>query len=156
MKYRYQFIDYKDGVNNLDMNFIHPNLFLLLGLVNQYCLENDIQLQLTSMYRSEEENRRIGAKSVTHTQGRAVDISIREELGWTYEKTQLLVDYLNQLVETEHLEEGTPNPFFEIGAISARDKVQRPIVVHNVGHGAHIHLQVRQTAEWLDKTHRSN
>lgn len=154
--HRNQFVNYSEGVNNLDLNYMHPNLLMLLSVINAFCLENEIRFELTSIYRTAEKDSQLKAVSKTHQQGRAFDFSVKNEHGWSYEKIQFLVDMLNELVETEHLENGAPNPFHEIGAISGSDLKQRVIVVHknHDGGGIHAHVQVRPTPEWSKKTHR--
>ena len=153
---RHQFVNYGEGVNNLDLNYMHPNLLMLFAYINAFCLENGISFNVTSIYRSEEKDKQLKAVSKTHQQGRAFDFSIRSEHGWTYEKIQNLVDTLNELVNTEDLESGFANPFYGIGALSARDLSQRVIVVHNNhdGPGSHAHVQCKPTHEWEIKTHR--
>lgn len=149
----HQWLDYKEEVNNLDLNFIHPNLFLILGFISKYCHDNNINLVISSIIRTPEENKKLGAVSKTHIEGRAIDISLRKEHGWTYEKIQNLVNDLNYITDTECYMDGRQNPFYQIGAISKSDKRQRVIVVHknHTGLGDHAHIQVRQTNEWRVK-----
>jgi hypothetical protein len=150
---RYQFINYSEGVNNLDLNYMHPSLLLLLAHINLFCLENDLEFKITSIFRSAERDKQLGAVSKTHQEGRAIDVSI---YGWDDEVVDFLEAQINDLVEIEHLENGAPNPFYQIGAISSKDFKQRAIVVHNNhdGPGGHAHIQVRGGGDWAKKTHR--
>lgn len=139
-----QFIDYKEGVNNLDLNFIQPELLLLMGLINKWCADRDINFQITSIIRTKEQDQKLKAISKTHQQGRAFDFSLQEKHGWTFELIQELCNYLTEL-DRYQSEELTENPFYNIGAISIRTSQSTPIVVHknSTGKGIHAHIQVR-------------
>lgn len=132
MSYKKQYIDFKDGINNLDLLFIRPHLLEILAYVNTFCFEHGIKFQLTSIIRSKEENARLGAKSNTHVDCRAFDISLRKEHGWTYELIQKMVNEVNER-------------YSDYGAISSSTGQARPVYVHknSTGNGIHAHFQVR-------------
>lgn len=125
-----QWLGFKEKVNNLDLLYIHPHLMLILGFVNVFCYEQEIKFEITSIIRTVEEDKKLGATSSTHSTGRAFDFSIKESHGWTYEKIQLLIDEINKR-------------FNYIGAISASNGLHNPIVIHDNGNGRHAHIQVR-------------
>ncbi len=138
MSHKVQYIDMKDGVNNLDMMFLNPNVLMILAYVNLFCFENNIDFQITSMIRTPEDDLRLGAKSTTHSTGRAFDFSIRKEHGWDDFKVQKLVGELETL-------------YSHIGAISRVDGIAKPIVVHDSGTGMHAHIQVRPSKRGIVK-----
>lgn len=110
------------------LNSINPFLFKMLAHIIVMCSEHGVTPVITSVIRTPEENAAVGAVSKTHIEGRAIDISIR---GWDK-------DFIKQ-VETE-----INFLFSNVGAISASTGKPRPIVVHDVGFGAHIHVQTRR------------
>lgn len=75
----------------LDKNY---KLKMLLECVDLYCqLEHKQEITLTSIYRSEAENKAAGASSVIHTHWRAADISIRN---FTIEQRNKVLAFCNQ------------------------------------------------------------
>lgn len=123
--------------SNLDTGhflYIHPNLMMMLGFVLNFAAERDITVCITSMIRTPEENRAVGAVSRTHIEGRALDVSLRPEFGWREEDVNELQDELERR-------------FADIAAVVWQDDmlIPRPMVVHDAGSGEHLHLQVRPT-----------
>jgi len=149
MQYR-RIVTFKNIGELEDLNYIHPNLLLLFSYISTFCFERGIKFVVTSIIRSEKEDKRLKAKSRTH-QGRAFDFSVRSVHGWTQIDIDELKESLEHLVTTKKID-GIPNPFYNIGAISAKTMKQRVILVHNNqnGEGVHAHVQVRRTSEWND------
>lgn len=119
----------KDGVACDDLLYMSPSLLMMIAFVTQWCNSRNIQPVITSGIRTIEENRMVGAKSLTHPQGRAFDLSVRSEYGFNEQSIQELIE----AVEKE---------FKSVGALN-KNLESRPIVRH-VGTGDHLHLQVRR------------
>lgn len=134
MSRKHQYVDFKDGVNNLDLLFIKPHLLEMLAYINVFCFSNGIKFQLTSIIRTKEQNDKVKAVSQTHVQGRAFDVSLRDSHGWTYEKIQKMVTEVN-------------SRFSKYGAISSRTGQTTPVYIHKNanGPGIHAHFQVRSS-----------
>lgn len=122
-----QNIDFKDGVNNLDLLFISPWLAIILMDISLFAYDRGLPFKLTSIIRTAEQDRILGASSKTHQQGRAFDFSIVE---WSVSEINDLISYLNK-------------KYKGYGAISAKDGKERLIIVHDIGNGEHAHVQVR-------------
>ena len=118
---------FSDDTSIYELMFIHPQLMVMVAFVNNYCYENSLELKITSLIRTPEENQRLGSVSRTHIEGRAADLSLK---GFTLEQVKDLEHEINKR-------------FADIGAISSSDGLPKPIVVHNNGHGYHAHLQIR-------------
>jgi len=151
-----QFLNFKERHEDVDLAYIHPHLLMVIGFVGKFCLERGIRPVLTSVVRTYAQNERYNSSSLTHVQGRAADLSLRSVHGWTYNDVQELIDQLNHLTHSKELNDA-PNPFYQIGAISAKDHRQRVIVVHknynapesdNKFAYTHAHLQVRPDSDW--------
>lgn len=146
---RKKYIHLKSDLAIEDLQYMHPNLLLILAFINSFCHNNDIKFQLTSMYRTEEQNRKVGAKSKTHVEDRAFDFSIRKEHGWTYEKIQELVNSIHEYTERDPETGKYKRVFMDNGAKVWADKnktilMSRPIVIHKVKGGVtHAHVQVK-------------
>lgn len=122
-----QYIDFKDGVNNLDLLFISPWLMLVLADMSLYCHVNCLPFKITSLIRSEEQELAVKARSRTHKEGRAADISLDN---WTQEQAKGFEVYFSRKYE-------------DFAAISKTTQEPRLIYIHNNGHGKHAHVQVR-------------
>lgn len=121
-----QHIKFSSDVNPYELFFIHPQLMLMIGFVNNFCYENKLEFKITSVIRTKEENKRVKAVSTTHIDGRAADISLK---GFSKEQVEELESEIN--IRFKH-----------VGAVSPTNGESRPIVVH-VGTGYHAHLQIR-------------
>lgn len=121
---------YSHSVNPSDFNSIHPILREIMVDISNFCIDNNITLFVTSVIRTPERNRELGAVSDTHVEGRAVDFSIRSEFGWTKD----MLSKLEKLLESK---------YGAVGAYSYSGK-QKVIVIHDIGHGIHAHIQVRR------------
>lgn len=132
---RTQRIFLNSDVRTVDFLYMHPNLLIILAFINSFCHENKIRFQITSIYRSMEENAKVEAKSKTHVEDRAFDFSIKNEHGWTKEKLEELTQEINA-------------EFSDIGArVWTQNRtvlISRPILVHKTKNGAmHAHVQVK-------------
>ena len=125
------YIKLKKDVTIDDMVMMHPALHLMYAFLNYFCHVNDIDFVVTSLHRTLKENKAVGAKSLTHVEDRAFDISLKSEHGWN----KNLISELKQEIEDN---------FSDIGALSASSGEARPIVIHDVGSGTHAHLQIRR------------
>lgn len=134
-----QYIILKDGIDVSNLLHIHPHLLEMLAWVSAFCHAHNVTCVVTSIIRSIEENKRLKSKSSTHVEGRAIDISLRPQLGWT-------------LMLIKKFEEEFTKAFYDYGALvpgPGRTLIRRPIVIHNsvdkngneVGID-HAHLQV--------------
>jgi hypothetical protein len=110
---------------------LQPHALLMFSWVNLWCLSHGITATWTSLVRTPEENRAVGAKSTTHVEGRGLDLSYRPVWGWTGE--------LRRKFEMAFTLE-----FADVGALVKVDGklISRPIVGPNEGHD-HFHLQTR-------------
>jgi hypothetical protein len=119
----------KDGVNFGDLQEVKIALWLLITHAELYCGANKLELVLTSI-KGDRDN--IKASSKTHSDGRAVDISVRD---WTRKQIDVFVFNMN-------------TKFKSIGAISGKSGQSVVALYHDVGYGAHINLQVRPDANY--------
>lgn len=111
--------------------YLHPTVLLMMAWANVWCDRQGITPYYTSMIRTEEQNEAVGAKSKTHLDGRAIDMSFRSLHGWT--------PSLRAEFEREFEYE-----FEDVGALvwEAGKLISRPIVGPNEGHD-HFHFQAR-------------
>src|SRR5690606_16303516 len=95
-----QFIRYKTEVNPQDFLRIEHRIIEVMGSIAEYCKNNDITFIITSMIRTSERNREIGAKSTTHIEGRAFDFSVRSTLGWNNTHMKKIENLINDKYTT--------------------------------------------------------
>lgn len=117
-------LPHKPEVKVDDFDIVKPNLRILCYEFVEYCNSRDLPILLTSLVRPMIPG---VSKSDSHAQGRAADFSAK---GFTIDDCLLLEKYFNENYE-------------KIGAISASDGKARACVFHDVGLGAHFHLQCR-------------
>lgn len=117
-------LHHKDGVDREDWDRVHCNLLLVADYVLAHAETYQLPVVITSIIRPMIHG---VSKTNIHASGRAFDMSVR---GWSYSDIKFFVDAIN--------EEMT------IGAISARDGMEREAVYENGSGGPHIHLQVKQ------------
>ena len=128
-------IKLKTSLSCDDLLMVEPSLLAIMSFISAFCQHHDIDFIVSSMIRTEAQNEAVGSKSKTHVEGRAFDFSIKKHHGWTMPLIQKLVDEVN-------------NEFHEFGAISFKDLISRPIVIHGQGDNRHAHVQVRPNARW--------
>ena len=118
----------KEDIHLEDLQKLQPAMWVVLTSVIMYCKKHNLPCRITSII-SDRDN--VNAVSKTHDTGRAVDISIR---GWRDIDCHRLCHKLQQ-------------DFSDIAAISYSDRRPRlALLKHD-----HIHLQVRPSANVLDK-----
>ena len=115
--------DFKDGVDSNDLMLLDPKLMILFANFLLYCNSHDLPVTITSAVDAE-----VPRVSTTHKDGRALDVSVK---GWTDQDVLDAVEYFN-------------HEFSYLAAISFSDHMPRAIIYHDVGHGRHLHLQVRR------------
>jgi hypothetical protein len=118
----------KDDIDLNDLKSLQPAMWVVLTAAIMYCKKNNLPCRITSLIS---DRGKVNAVSKTHDTGRAVDLSIR---GWNSVDCQRFCFKLNTEYE-------------DIAAISYSDRRARcAILKHD-----HIHLQVRPSANVLDK-----
>lgn len=124
-----KYMHFVQGGSIDDVTMFDPRLVIILGHVANYCLEANLPFNITSTIRTAKQDKRLGATSKTHQEGRAFDISLND---WTREDVQKMVDFVQ-------------SNFYEWGAISASTGMPRAVVVHKnaSNNGVHAHLQVK-------------
>ena len=124
-------IQFATDINPNDINKLDPRLLTIVNFIADYCEQNNITFVITSMIRSKERNKAVGAVSDTHTTGRAVDVSIKEKWGWNEAKLAIVMEEVQMRYNF-------------IGAWSFLGKQRTIILVHSVGdsNSLHMHLQV--------------
>lgn len=118
-------LQFKDGVNPLDLAKIHPALLFVLGFIALYAKAFSLPVVVSSI-TDDAPNR----KSKTHEDGRALDISLN---GWGELHIHRLEFIVNQRFARE------------LGTAPSGEPL-RVIKVHDAGTGNHIHAQVRVNA----------
>lgn len=98
-------------------------LCIIAHEMSQYCLDNNLPFVITRTIAKKLK----ASTSDTHEQGRAFDVSVK---GWNRDNIEKFVEFHN-------------HKYRDYGAISQRDRVARCVVYHDVGHGAHFHIQVK-------------
>lgn len=120
----------KENLSFRDIQEMHPALWILFSATILYCKEYKLPCKITSL-KSDREG--VRAKSTTHEEGRAFDLSVS---GWTEMHVHRFVFLMN-------------SDYREIAAISASDLEPRAAVYHEYdGQGSHIHLQVKENASY--------
>jgi len=129
-----KYFELKDEVSEKDLLEMTPWALILFSNFVLYCEQRGLPVKITSIKNDGANIKRV---SKSHSQGRALDISV---VGWTETQIKKAVSYFN-------------NRFKHIGAISFSDGQSRAIVYHDSGYGAHFHLQVRPMDEkiFIDK-----
>lgn len=127
----------KPEVRLTDLYYMQTTLLLMISFTVNYCNQNELPCVWTSFIRSPQENKRVKAKSITHVEGRAADLSLH---GWSDQ-------------DIKNYEIAINNEFENIGAYTyGLDGLltSTPIVIHNSHDNEgnpigidHAHLQVR-------------
>ena len=132
-----KWINVKRDSPETDLLLLHPKAFSMLAYVSNFCLQNGIKLVLSSIGRTEERNREVGARSKTHVYHkvngiRAFDVSIKAAHGWN---ENLINELVNEISEE----------FEKIGALVKRNGslYSRPVFRHGQGDADHLHFQCR-------------
>jgi hypothetical protein len=115
----------KEDIILEDIQMLSPNLLVLFATVLNFAASRNLPVVVTSLVNDRDG---VVSQSSTHSGGRALDLSTR---GW---RTKDIEDIV-KILELKHE---------DIAAISASTLKPRPAVYHDVGHGAHLHIQVRR------------
>lgn len=107
------------------IHFLCVPATMILCDVVLWCQVNGLPCVVSSARSTAKEDRILGRVSKTHLEGRAFDLSL---IGWTNKQAKELSDYLF-------------GKYSILGALGADGK-SRLVVIHDVGHGNHIHVQV--------------
>lgn len=110
-----------------DLKYLCPSLIVVAGFVVDFAKKKGLPCVFSSII-SDRGN--VVAKSKTHEQGRAIDLSLK---GWPVDRTIELVALLSEVFE-------------EIAALSYRDLEPTIAVYGDQRHLDHIHIQVRPNA----------
>ena len=113
----------KEDIDLKDLQKLHPAIFIIFGAAILYCKRNNLTCRITSII-SDRGN--VNAVSKTHESGRAIDIGVRKEDGFTEMHAHRLCFQLNR-------------DYSELAAISYSDHNPRAAIFKN----NHIHLQCR-------------
>lgn len=124
----------KDDIVLEDIQKLHPAIWIIFTGALLYCKRNNLTCRITSLIN---DRGSLGRKvrSRTHGDGRAVDLGIRAEDGWTNTHVQRLCHQLN-------------TDYSDIAAISASDYKPRAAIPKP----DHIHLQCRRVS--MDELNR--
>ena len=112
-----------------DLQKISPALLIIFTRVVLYCSEHNLPLKITSIISDREH---IKNQTAVHKTGRGLDISLK---GFGDLHKVRLPYLLNKW-------------YSDIAAISKSDGVKRAAIVHDVGYGEHLHIQVKPNANW--------
>lgn len=114
----------KDDIILEDLQDLQPAMWVLLTAAIMYCKENNLTCRITSIINDRKHLKNV--RSSSHSEGRAIDLGVRDSDGWNDVHIQRLCFRLNEAYK-------------DIAAISASDHVPRAAIAKS----NHIHLQVR-------------
>ena len=108
------------------MTLIHPILLMVFADFNLWAYERDLPVKVTRII-----DERIEGISVsdTHSEGRAIDVSV---VGWSTDEIDDAIFYFNKLYADLY------------GAYSYSDGHPRIVVPPNHGTAPHLHFQIRR------------
>lgn len=104
---------------------INPTLQAICHEMDEFCKRRGKPFVLTETLTTAEEDKALGRVSISHQEGRAVDIRTRD---WPEEFRELFIAHFSGI-------------YGSLGAIS-KDGKRNLLVYHDSGHGAHIHAQL--------------
>ena len=122
----------KEDIELEDFQKLHPAIWIIFSAALLYAKKNNLVCRITSII-SDRGN--VNAVSKTHESGRAIDIGVRSEDGWTEVHAHRLCYQLNR-------------DYSELAAISYSDHKPRAAIYKQ----NHIHLQCRNIK--LDKLNK--
>jgi hypothetical protein len=106
-----------------DFQMLTGKLMTVFGFFLMFAENRDLPVKVTNTLTKFPES-----KSNTHPEGRALDISV---MGWSVQDIEDCIKHMNLVAK-------------DYGAISSATHEPNVIVYHDVGLGAHFHLQVRR------------
>lgn len=104
-----------------ELMYIQPILGFVFFDMVAYCDSKGLPVVVTCVNRTLEENKAVGAVSLTHVEGRAIDLSIK---GWTIEQITEFCQYFNK----KYI------------------KFANPVALYHTGTAPHIHVQIFRLA----------
>tara|TARA_Y100000004_G_scaffold68047_2_gene76323 strand:- start:409 stop:816 length:408 start_codon:yes stop_codon:yes gene_type:complete len=113
-----------------DLQKLQPAIWIIFTGALLYCHRNGLTCRITSIISDRGDDVNARAKSKTHQSGRAIDIGVREEDGWT----DLHISRLTYLLCKD---------YEDIAALSHSDLSPRAAIAKS----DHIHLQCRPNAD---------
>jgi uncharacterized protein YcbK (DUF882 family) len=119
---------WKEPHNTTHLMYISPHLVMAMIDMALYCESYNKPFVITSSIRSFAENKALHARSLTHVEGRAVDVSVKD---WNDSFISEFVDRYNR-------------KYSNIGAISSVTGRSLFVIHHDSGNGPHLHIQVRR------------
>ena len=111
------------GAELEDMLIMKGSLQIMLGFLTTFCEMNKLPCKITNI-----SHKFSVSKSLTHPQGRAADISVKD---WSILQVHDCIEYLE-----------SKSDILGIGAYSLSDGKRRVAIHHDAGLGSHIHIQV--------------
>jgi hypothetical protein len=116
-------IKLKKGVMYMHLAEMTPYAIIALGHYLDFCDKYRLPVMITNIKEKFPQS-----TSDTHPEGRAFDVSVKN---WSEDRIHLCVNRLNEKLR-------------DIGAVSARSGKIVAALYHDIGLGAHIHIQVRR------------
>lgn len=104
--------------------YAHPLLISIMFDMAWYCERNEIPFNITSVIRSPEQNKAVGAVSMSHVFGRAFDLSTKD---WNAFEIDTFLQFFNK-------------KYRDHAAISMDGKPR--LVVYHQGTSWHLHIQI--------------
>ena len=120
----------KDDIDLNDLQKLQPAIWIIFTGALLYCKRHNLTCRITSIISDRGDAVNARAKSKTHQSGRAIDLGIRAEDGWTDLHISRLVYTLRQDYE-------------DIASLSHSDLCPRAAIAKS----DHIHLQCRPNAD---------
>ena len=117
----------KEDIDLNDLQKLQPAIWIIFTGALLYCKRHNLTCRITSIIS---DRGQVNAKSKTHEQGRAIDLGIRKEDGWSDLHVSRLAHTLCQDYE-------------DIAALSHSDLSPRACIIKP----DHLHLQCRPNAD---------
>lgn len=106
--------------------YMHPIALMIMFDMYNWCIENNVEFQVTSTVSTKEEDEKYNRRSTTHRTGRAFDLSIKS---FSFQELNSFRHWFNK-------------KYYKEAAISPFNSQPTLIVVHDNGNGKHAHVQI--------------
>jgi hypothetical protein len=110
---------------------IRPRLQIVLDECAAFCQAAGQEFVITDLLSNPAEDKLLGRVSESHSEGRAGDIRVKN---WPDSFQKKFAEFFDAR-------------FVRWAAISKKTGKPKLIVIHNIGHGAHCHIQIRPYKE---------
>jgi hypothetical protein len=121
-------MNFADKKTAMRFMYLHPMIVFIAADINKYCWDNfGKKITITSAVRTAQEDKKLGATSTTHREGRAVDLSIK---GFDASEIKEIIDVFEKKYRGH-------------GALSAKD-LKENLIVYHVGTAPHLHVQLNR------------